>query len=432
MFGIDPLIGCDLALALRAIWAEPFASEAIGKFRYTLSSGEPYVSTDTVAQRADRDAVEAYDWHIERIVMPDGRFGVVCYFYELTERHRLEEALRESEERLRLIIDSAKEYAIISLGGDGRITSWNNGAERLLGYFEEEAIGQSGSIFFTPEDRERGEIEREMRLAREEGRGENERWHIRKDGSRFWASGVMLPMGSGRNVAYLKIFRDGTQERLAEERQKLLINELNHRVKNTLATVQAIASQTLRRAGVEENVRENFELRLRGLAASHDVLTQERWEGASLVRIITSALKPFTVGKHRVQIDGPALNLGPKPALALGMVLHELATNATKYGALSNETGRIEISWKMSGGKDDSRLHFRWEEIGGPPVVPPTRKGFGSRLIERSLASDLGADVRMDYAVDGVVCAIDAPAAKLRGGTVLDDGSFIDAGDRRI
>ncbi len=327
----------------------------------------------------------------------------------IAERRSAEGAHRESEERFRLILESAKEYAIVALDAEGLITTWNAGAERILGYSEEEAIGQPGEIFFTDEDRAAGEPEREKARARAEGRAANERWHLRKDGSVFWGSGVMLPL-AGHRRGFLKIFRDRTQERTHEEAQKLLIDELNHRVKNTLATVQSIAAQSLRSSETTSEARRSFEARLFALAKAHDVLTRESWEGASLQDIVEEALAPHRDARAaRFEIGGPEARLPPRAALAISMALHELATNAAKYGALSNESGRVRLAWRVAPGEGGPMLHMSWTEEGGPPVSPPARKGFGSRLIERGLAMDLDGKVRLDFRGDGVVCTIEAP-----------------------
>src|SRR5829696_8485603 len=178
---------------------------------------------------------------------------------------------------------------------------------------------------------------RERPLGRSRGRAANERWHLRKDGSTFWGSGVMLPLADHRR-GFLKIFRDRTQERAHEEAQKLLIDELNHRVKNTLATVQSIAAQSLKTSETTAQARESFEARLFALAKAHDVLTRESWEGASLRDIVEEALAAHRDARAaRFAITGPDVRLAPRAALA--MALHELATNAAKYGALSNESG---------------------------------------------------------------------------------------------
>jgi PAS domain S-box-containing protein len=324
------------------------------------------------------------------------------------ERDRSGQALRESEERYRHIVESAREYAIITLDGEGAITSWNSGAERLLGYSETEAIGQSGDIFFTPEDRAADRPEQEMRLARTEGRATNERWHLRKDGSRFWGSGVMLPVIEGDEARYLKIFRDGTEERAAERRQALLIDELNHRVKNTLALVQSLARQSLRGDGRAADARDAFEGRLQALATAHDLLTSKSWAPVELTDLVYRTLEGCYGNPDHVSVDGPPLALRAKTAVTIAMALHELCTNAGKYGALSTDAGRVAITWSITA-QAPPRLALRWEERGGPPVAPPERRGFGTRLIEGGLAYELDGNVRLDFSPEGVVCDIDAP-----------------------
>jgi two-component sensor histidine kinase len=153
------------------------------------------------------------------------------------------------------------------------------------------------------------------------------------------------------------------------------------------------------------------------LAKAHDVLTREHWDGAGLGEIAADAIAPYSAkgGPPRFQIDGPNLRLHPKSALALSMALHELATNAVKYGALSNGTGAVQISWMLNG-DDPRRFRLRWAESGGPPVEKPQRRGFGSRLVERGLAQDLSGEVRLDFERSGLICTIDAPLSEVAGG----------------
>ncbi|MDF2975207.1 MAG: hypothetical protein K0R61_5657, partial [Microvirga sp.] len=208
------------------------------------------------------------------------------------------------------------------------------------------------------------------------------------------------------------IQRDISDRRRAEEQRTLLIHELNHRVKNTLATVQSIAAQTLRNAGTAQEAKEALEGRLMALARAHDVLTTESWEGAELKDIAAQALEPYrSLGEDRLTMKGPELRLSPRIALALSMALQELTTNAVKHGALSNATGKVDITWEVSQVEAGNRLHLRWQETGGPPVQPPTRKGFGTRLIERSLARELNGDVQIMFNPEGVLCTVDAPLA---------------------
>ena len=207
----------------------------------------------------------------------------------------------------------------------------------------------------------------------------------------------------------LLAIEDITERKQAIAHQQLLVGELNHRVKNTLATVQAIASQTLSNSTSMEEARNAFGSRLSGLATAHDLLTRGNWAGAELMDIVTDTVQPHSGGQNRFRIDGPYVQLDPGPALSLAMALHELCTNAAKYGALSTKDGRVDIVWQLTGAGRDRRLSMRWSESDGPIVAPPTRKGFGSRLIERALAMELGGEVAVAYGASGVVCTIDAP-----------------------
>lgn len=199
-------------------------------------------------------------------------------------------------------------------------------------------------------------------------------------------------------------------EKRAAEHQRLLIDELNHRVKNTLATVQSITAQTLRTAETTKAASEALETRLLALSRAHDVLTRESWEGADLKEVVGRALEPYQIyGERRLRIAGQHVRVTPRMSLALAMALHELATNAAKYGALANKTGTINVSWTVQNGAAPPRLLLQWVETGGPPVTPPKRRGFGSRLIERSLAQDLDGQVDIAFAPTGVVCTVDTP-----------------------
>ena len=192
--------------------------------------------------------------------------------------------------------------------------------------------------------------------------------------------------------------------------QRLLINELNHRVKNTLATVQSIVAQTLRSGGAPVSTRDALTARIVALSKAHDVLTNEQWSGADLEEIVTQALQPFRLGlgEERIVTHGPQVRLEPKTAIAIALALHELATNAVKYGALSTSEGRVDFDWRLGKGRNPRDLTATWRESDGPRVNPPSRAGFGTRLIERGLAADLNGEVRIDYPADGVVCTIRA------------------------
>lgn len=199
-------------------------------------------------------------------------------------------------------------------------------------------------------------------------------------------------------------------EKVAAEHQRLLIDELNHRVKNTLATVQSIAAQTLRNAESSEHARDALEQRLLALSRAHDVLTRENWDGANLLEVVTQAIAPFRDRDGMFfRVEGPDVRLNPRMSLAMAMALQELATNAVKYGALSIATGQVRISWSIEAAEGDALLNFRWQEHDGPLVAMPKRRGFGSRLVERSLARDLDGRVEISFEPSGVICRIEAP-----------------------
>jgi PAS domain S-box-containing protein len=330
---------------------------------------------------------------------------------ELRER---EAAIRESKEHLRLAVDA------------GRMAVWNFDvqADRLIGSpelyqlfgFPPEATPSMEEFRarYYPGERER--IWAEIRRAVEKGEHyiEIEARYVWPDGQHRW----LLVRGAihlGADRAPSRLFGvvfDITERKRWEEHLQLLIHELNHRVKNTLATVQSIAFQTLRSATTAEEAREAMEARLFALSRAHNVLTKENWEGAELGEIVAQAMEPYEgYGTDRLHWRGPQVRLSPRMALALAMALQELATNAVKYGALSNTTGEIRIVWNVDANTSPARLHLQWEETGGPPVEVPTRRGFGTRLIERSLAHELDGDVRINFARAGVTCTVDAPLA---------------------
>jgi two-component sensor histidine kinase/PAS domain-containing protein len=214
----------------------------------------------------------------------------------------------------------------------------------------------------------------------------------------------ILPGRSGLpRIAFTAL--DISERKRSEEQRLLLINELNHRVKNTLASVQSIALQTLRGAGAATEIREALTARLVALARAHDVLTRESWEGAGLHDIVAGATSPYG-GPDRFRVGGPSVWLTPSLSLSLALALHELATNAAKYGALSAERGTVAVTWEIADALRIPRLTLRWVEHGGPRVRAPTRQGFGSRLIQRSLAAEIEGAVTIDYAPEGVICVI--------------------------
>jgi len=349
-----------------------------------------------------------FDLNVFRVDAPELR-RVAVLFTDITERKRAERALT----RLASIVDTSDD-AIISKDLDGVVTSWNKSAEIMFGYAAAEAIGHSIASLIIPKDRQAEEDDILRRLRRGQAVDHFETVRRRKDGTALDVSVSISPLRDkeGRVVGASKIARDITERKRFERHRELLIQELNHRVKNTLASVQALAAQTFRGSAMREAVA-TFEARLLAMSRAHDVLTRQSWEAAGIREVVRDAVATWTGRSgERVQFDGPDLRLRPAVSLALAMALHELATNAVKYGALSNKSGRIGIEWSVS---DDPKRCFRlrWREQGGPPVRAPERRGFGSRLIEYGLARDLGGTVELSFHEGGVKCTIEAPLAEI-------------------
>jgi len=354
-----------------------------------------------------RDAQEIVYRPPDSVADPAGR-AAEDRIAELEAENR---TLRTEATRLRSLLDSAKDHAIITLGPDGRVKDCNEGARAILGYSSAEIIGRSGELLFPAEDRATGVFESEVQRAAQEGCAINERWHLRHDGSRFWASGTMLPLrdDDGRLEGFVNIFRDNTKIRAEEERRALLVAEMGHRIKNLLATVQAVAAQTLRRAGVPETVRKAFNDRLMALARSHDLLTRGGWHGAPLADLVRDAVSPYG-GNNLLEVHGPPLRLAPEAVEMLNLALHELSTNAAKHGALSVPEGSVQVCWDLRRTESGTRLvEITWRERGGPPVTQPEHHGFGTRLLEHGLAQKLNGTVKLDFHPEGLECHICLP-----------------------
>ena len=234
----------------------------------------------------------------------------------------------------------------------------------------------------------------------------------RRDGQYRYMAAKAVPLLSPEGIVeeWVGIHTDITETKKAQAHQQLLIDELNHRVKNTLATVLSVASQTLRTAETVEQGRVAFAARLLALAKAHDILTQENWQGAGLSDVVAGAIEPYETGQ-RFRVEGPSLRLLPKAALSIAMALHELATNAVKYGSLSGDQGSVAVTWSVETVGDKQVLRLVWQEVGGPPVEQPGRRGFGSRLLERGLAGEFDGRAEINYDPTGVVCRIEASLA---------------------
>nr|WP_304502903.1 HWE histidine kinase domain-containing protein [Caldovatus aquaticus] len=353
------------------------------------------------------------------------------------QRDRAAAALAEKEARLSLALEA------------GGLGAWEmdprSGAverspqhDALFGYAQPPAEWSYRRLLrhVVPEDR--AKVEAAFRRALAEAAPFRAECRIRRagDGEVRWLEATGAPhRGPDGRVKYLGVVADITERRRAEEHLRLVAGELNHRVKNTLAAVQSIAAQTLRwppgEVPAAETARAAFEARLLALARSHELLTREGWSGADLAELAARALAPHAGGPQargadhpRVTIAGPPVRLSPRSAIPIAMALHELATNAARHGALSVPQGRVAVRWTVAppasaragagrkGGGEAPVLTLHWEESGGPPLPgPPARRGFGTRLLERGLAMELRGTVRLDFAREGLRCAITAPLA---------------------
>lgn len=322
-------------------------------------------------------------------------------------RARAETELRRSEERYRRIFEQANDL-IITADLQRRITDCNPAAAAAMAMTRDEVIGRPMDDFLTPAGRIQAAEMLERKL-REGGTTRHELDVIARDGREMqWEVNSTLTLDpSGKPVGLHAIARDVTERRRAEARQKLLVNELNHRVKNTLALVQGLALQSFKDDRDMREARGAFQHRLAALAAAHDLLTRESWEGATLEELVQEALGHHNGGEQRISWSGPPVRLNPKAAVSLVMALHELSTNAAKYGALSRPEGRVTVEWRV----EEDRLTILWVERGGPPAAPPTGRGFGFRMIERALAADLSGGADFDFAPEGLTCRIDASLA---------------------
>ncbi|CAN5733446.1 hypothetical protein BH10PSE6_BH10PSE6_50820 [soil metagenome] len=289
-----------------------------------------------------------------------------------------------------------------SVDGDWRIRHFNSEASKHFRKPASEMIGRRlWDVFPSARDTDLGRLFLDTHARRATTRGESLSVLV---GPRRLAF-RLFPLGDGMGI----VFRDVTDLRSAEEHRELLINELNHRVKNTLTMVQAIAAQTFKDADLP--ARRDFEQRLLTLSSVHSLLTDENWDSAELHDVVRASLRPHLIGARiRLDFSGPPLRLKPKSAVAVSMALHELGTNALKYGALSSEAGRVALDWTT----EDHRFRLEWRESGGPAVRPPSRTGFGSRMIERGLSAELRGEVKIDYRPTGVVCTIDSPLDAIR------------------
>jgi PAS domain S-box-containing protein len=388
-----------------------------------LKEGRPVRGVEAIAERPDGSRVRFLPFPTPLRDETGKLVGAINLLMDVSEQH---EASLQSA-RLASIFASSDD-AIISKTLDGRITSWNAGATRIFGYDANEMIGQP-IIKIIPAELRSEEDEILAKLKRGERIDHYETVRVAKDGRRLDVSITVSPLRDkfGRIVGASKIGRDITERKEAEKMQRILTNELVHRIKNTLAMVQAIATQSLLRAKSPADFVAGFTGRVEAMAKAHTLLTNKMMQGVNLVELINEQVL-LGGSDSRISFSGPALILGPQETLHLGLVLHELATNARKFGSLSVPQGRLSIKWQLrtNGARD---LQLSWTEIDGPEVKSPGASGFGSALIEQTMRSHGGA-VSLAYNARGIVCEIKLPLSE-QSLASMDTGAATPAGQQR-
>jgi PAS domain S-box-containing protein len=367
-----------------------------------IKEGRPIRDVEAVLERPDgvRITFRPYPTPLKDEA---GRvIGAINLLIDLTS---MKQAEIESARLAAIVVSS--DDAIVGKTLEGRVTSWNAGATRIFGYEAQEMIGQSITKIIPPELRQEEDVIL-AKLKRGEHIDHYETVRMAKDGRRLNISLSVSPVldKTGRIIGASKIARDITERKRVEAIQRVLIEELNHRVKNTLAMTQAIASQSLRHARSASDFVESFTGRVQALAKAHSLLTDRKLEGAELTELLREQVL-LGVADERVACSGPMVILGAQPAIHLALVLHELATNARKYGGLSVPHGRLSVKWEVHSSGSRTLL-LDWTESGGPQVSAPLTAGFGTTLIERTLQTH-GGEATLRYGVTGVTCKLRLP-----------------------
>ena len=389
------------------------------KLAEVLRTGEPVRDDETIVERPNGTRVVVL-LNIDPLINAQCKLvGAIHCFQDVTERkHAVEQLdrsrhdLREQEERWNATYEHAA-IGIVEIDAEGRFLRVNEAICSITGYSRDDLLGFRLFIRTHPDDRDLDEDLYRRQVAGEIGFYSLEKRFVRKDGRTIWIS---VRSSTVRNAAGafqygVRVVQDVTERKEAEERQKLLIDELNHRVKNTLATVQSLAMQTARGTDTPDAFCQAFEGRLIALSEAHDQLTRRHWQSADLLGIVSGAMAPYlTQSKDRIVTEGEAITVTPRIALTLSLAMHELTTNAAKYGALSVPAGRIEVRWQIvRKPAKPALLWIEWRECGGPAVEPPTRVGFGSRFIESSVATELRGKARLDFEAAGLRCTMEIP-----------------------
>ncbi len=381
-----------LSLLLARAFARRIAAPVQGfvNLAHDLARGEPVAAPSTGLAEIDR-----------------GGGALASASQDLRKR---EAALRASEARLRATQNNAA-VGIAEVDRDGRFVSVNEARCKLTGHGREELIGQHFGHVTDPEI-----LEHDLELFARQVAGELDTYTTdsrfrRKDGSSGWArvTSTAVRDADGTFLYAVRVVEDITERRQADKRQKLLIDELNHRVKNTLATVQSLAWQSARSGAPPQVAQQRFQERLLALSRTHNLLNETHWEGAALRTVLETELGPYATAAGRVWLAGPEVHLEARPAVVLGMAVHELTTNAAKHGALSVVSGRVQVDWRIDDRDGESVLAIDWCELGGPALAAQPSPGFGSRLLRQTITRELAGQLDVRYEREGVCCTIAVP-----------------------
>jgi PAS domain S-box-containing protein len=350
-------------------------------------------------------------WMRARCTPLAGRDGTLQwhgFINDITERKEIDERLR----RFAFLVNNSRDF-IGMFDLEGRPFYVNQAGRAMVG-LDAAADVRSLSVddFFFPEDRPSVREEFLPQVLQEGHATVEIRFRHLTTDQPLWMSYSVFTLKdeNDRPIGFATISQNIDARKQDDRRMEVLIDELNHRVRNTLAIVNAIATQTMKHAPSVQEFRRTFGGRIAALAKIHTLLATKRWNPSTLHELIVQQLEPYTRDRHEaVSVAGPRLLVNPKQALTLSLVVHELAANAAKYGALSVSTGHVEIGWRIT---PERSLRLIWQEAGGPPVVRPSRLGFGSQLIEFNLAHEFGGEAKVDYRPAGVECVLTIP---LRG-----------------
>ena len=376
------------------------------------------VLADGHSERQELEAAPLGQWFdvlFWKVRPEDARVAIL--FRDVTERRRNETSLREARDALALATQASR----LGWGtwdfGTGT-ADWDQRGREIIGLLEDETRTEDWLARVAPEHR--AAVEAEIEACVRQGRPFDLEYQVlHRDGSahQVHGTGVFHLSSDGWTVCGTGLIRDITERRHWEESQRLLVGELNHRVKNMLAVVQSVTRQTQRSSDTIETFSEALVRRIQALASAHALLTRRNWSGADLRELVEETAGTFSApGDERIRIEGPRVALRPDVTISFAMALHELGTNSLKHGALSAPEGKVEVSWAV-GDREDGRVRFGWIETGGPPVRPPKRRGFGTKLLERGIARELSGTVALDYSRDGFRFQLEFPS----DGTIISD-----------